>query len=83
MRPAFLFVRRRCRVEKFKSLGEIADEYERDLAALRGRRDALCEELSHTAKAEHRRMLQGRIAVLERMIYSTSSALYLLRKYGS
>ncbi len=69
-------------MKNFKSLGEIAGDYACDLAALRVRRDALCEELAHTVGAERRRKLQGRIAAIERMIYSTASALYLLRTYG-
>ena len=69
-------------VAEFKPICEIADEYERGLAALRKRREELQELLAHTAGYEQRRKILARITQLNAMIAGGQMDVYLMRKYG-
>lgn len=66
---------------EFKTICEIADEYERNLAALRRRRAELDVTLAQTTGYELRRKLIGRMKQLDAMISSGQMDVYLMRKY--
>lgn len=66
---------------EFKTICEIADEYERNLAALRHRRTELETLLTQTTGYELRRKLIGRMKQLDAMISSGQMDVYLMHKY--
>ena len=66
---------------EFKTICEIADEYERNLVALRRRRAELDVTLAQTTGYELRRKLIGRMKQLDAMISSGQMDVYLMRKY--
>ena len=66
----------------WKSLAEIAEEYKRNLAQLKARRDMLTALLAHEADVNRRLNLRRRIVRIERMIYSTATALYAMEHRG-
>lgn len=66
---------------EFKTICEIADEYERNLAAMRQRRAELDVLLARTAGYELRRKLIERMKQLDSMIASGQIDVYLMRKY--
>ena len=68
-------------VSEFKTICEIADEYERNLAALRRRRAELDVTLTQTTGYELRRKLIGRMKQLDAMISSGQMDVYLMHKY--
>lgn len=68
-------------MSEFKTICEIADEYERNLAAMRQRRAELDVLLTRTAGYELRRKLIERMKQLDAMIASGQIDVYLMRKY--
>ncbi len=66
---------------EFKTICEIADEYEHNLAAMRQRRAELDVLLARTAGYELRRKLIERMKQLDSMIASGQIDVYLMRKY--
>lgn len=66
---------------EFKTIREIADQCERDLAPMRQRRAELDVLLARTAGYELRRKLIGRMKQLDSMIASGQIDVYLMRKY--
>ena len=62
-----------------KTVAEIADEYERNLAPLRERRDALREQAKAEPCAELRCRLWHRVGVLDGMIADGVSAIRAMR----
>ena len=67
---------------EFKTIREIADEYEHNLAAMRQRRAELDVLLARTAGYELRRKLIERMKQLDSMIASGQMDVYLMRKYS-
>lgn len=66
---------------EFKTICEIADEYEHNLAAMRQRRAELDEQMQRTAGYELRRKLIERMKQLDAMIASGQIDVCLMRKY--
>lgn len=67
---------------EFKTIREIADEYEHNLAVMRQRRAELDVLLARTAGYELRRKLIERMKQLDSMIASGQMDVYLMRKYS-
>lgn len=68
-------------MSEFKTICEIANEYERNLAVMRQRRAELDVLLARTAGYELRRKLIERMKQLDSMIVSGQMDVYLMRKY--
>ena len=68
-------------MSEFKTIREIADEYECNLAVMRQRRVELDVLLTRTAGYELRRKLIERMKQLDAMIASGQIDVYLMRKY--
>lgn len=68
-------------MSEFKTICEIANEYEHNLAVMRQRRAELDVLLTRTAGYELRRKLTERMKQLDAMIASGQIDVYLMRKY--
>lgn len=68
-------------MSEFKTICEIANEYERNLAVMRQRRAELDVLLTRTAGCELRRKLTERMKQLDAMITGGQMDVYLMRKY--
>lgn len=66
----------------WKTIRELAADYERSLEQINKRRAALISEMNKTDSAEQKRKLRQRIVLLERMRYDVAFALYVMRGYG-
>lgn len=66
----------------WKTIRELAADYERSLEQINKRRAALISEINKTDSAEQKRKLRQRIVLLERMRYDVAFALYVMRGYG-
>ena len=69
-------------MSKFKTICEIANEYERNLAVMRQRRVELDVLLTRTAGYELRRKLIERMKQLDAIITGGQMDVYLMRKYS-
>lgn len=68
-------------MSEFKTICEIANEYERNLAVMRQRRAELDVLLTRTAGYELRRKLTERMKQLDAMIAGGQMDVYLMRKH--
>ncbi len=66
-------------MEKFKSLGEIADEYTANVESMKRHRDALYERMQAEPKAEVRFRLYRSINALSRAIGDSQHAIAVMR----
>lgn len=66
---------------EFKTIREIADEYERNLVPMRQRRDELRQQLESMPRGTQPYRLRQRITRLAAMISSTEVAVNVMRKY--
>ena len=69
-------------MSEFKTIREIADEYECNLAVMRQRRVELDVLLTRTAGYELRRTLIERMKQLDAIITGGQMDVYLMRKYS-
>lgn len=68
-------------MSEFKSIREIAEQYERDLVPLRQRRDALQQQLEGMPRSTEQYHLRMRVVRLNGMISSTTASINLMRKF--